>query len=184
MATTTGQITWQAFEQLPDGDGFHREVVEGELIVLPPPKSKHSLIASAIAEALLPLKQRGIAKVLMEAGYQLSENPPTWIQPDVSVLRIERARATSGDGYFMGAPEIAVEVVSPSETARDLNRKIDALLGAGCLAVWVVYPEEQEVRVFVTGGTSYTRGVQAMLSAPELLPDWELPVAKIFEGLE
>jgi Uma2 family endonuclease len=55
------------------------------------------------------------------------------------------------------------------------------LLAAGCLAVWVVYPEEQEVRVFVPGGTSYTRGVQETLSAPELLPGWELPVAKIFE---
>ncbi|MGA3189112.1 MAG: Uma2 family endonuclease [Bryobacteraceae bacterium] len=181
MATTTGQITWQAFEQLPDGDGFHREVVEGELIVLPPPKSKHSRIARRMSRALAAFEDRGIAEVYVEAGYKLSEDPPTWIEPDVSVLRIERARATSGDGYFVGAPEIAVEVVSPSETARDLNRKIDALLAAGCLAVWVVYPEEQEVRVFVPGGTSYTRGMKEMLSAPELLPDWELPVARLFE---
>jgi Uma2 family endonuclease len=117
----------------------------------------------------------------MEAGYRLSNDPPTWIQPDVSVLRVERARATSGDGYFEGSPELAVEVVSPSETARDLNRKIDALLAGGCLAVWVVYPEEQEVRVFVPGGTSYTRRVNETLTAPELLADWELPVAKLFE---
>jgi Uma2 family endonuclease len=181
MATTIGQISWQAFEQLPDGDGFHREVVEGELIVLPPPKSKHSLIAFAMAEALLPLKQSGIAKVMMEAGYKLSDDPPTWIEPDVSVLRIERARATSGDDYFVGSPDLAVEVVSPSETARDLNRKVDALLAGGSLAVWVIYPEEQEVRVFVPGGTSYTRRGDEMLGIPELLPGWELPVAKLFE---
>jgi Uma2 family endonuclease len=181
MATITGQITWQAFEQFPDGDGWHREVVEGELIVLPPPKSKHSDVAFAMAEALLPLKQQGIVKIFMEAGYKLSDDPPTWIQPDVSALRIERFRATAGNDHFIGSPELAVEVVSPSETARDLNRKIDALLTGGCLAVWVIYPEEREVRVFVPGGTSYIRRVNEVLTIPELLPDWELPVSKLFE---
>jgi len=174
-------MTWQAFEQLPDGDGWHREIVEGELIVLPPPKSRHSGVAFAMAEALLPLKQHGIVKLYVEAGYKLSDDPPTWIQPDVSVLRIERARATSGDDYFAGSPELAIEVVSPSETARDLNRKIDALLAGGSLAVWVIYPEEKEVRVFVPGGSSYTRRANETLSIPELLPNWELPVAKLFE---
>jgi len=181
MSATTGQITWQAFEQLPDGDGWHREVVDGELIVLPPPKSRHSKIAFATAEALLPLKQRGVANVYIEAGFKLSTDPPTWIQPDVSVLRLERVRATQGDDYFVGSPELAIEVVSPSETARDLNRKIDALLAGGSFAVWVVYPEEREVRVFIPGGTSYTRRVDEFLTAPELMPDWELPVAKLFE---
>lgn len=181
MAATTGQITWQAFEQLPDGDGWHREIVEGELIVLPPPKSRHSEIAFAIAEALLPLKQRGVAKIYVEAGFKLANDPPTWIVPDVSVVRLERVRATGRNDYFVGSPELAIEVVSPSETARDLNRKIDLLLAGGSLAVWVVYPEEQEVRVFVQGGTSYTRRMGEFLTAPELMPDWELPVAKLFE---
>lgn len=181
MATTTAQITWKEFEALPDGDGFHREVLEGDLIVLPPAKSRHSLIANAVAEALRPLKERGIAKILLEAGYQLSDDPPTWIQPDVSVLRVDRALATPADGYFRGSPELAIEIVSPSETARDLNRKIDALLASGALAVWVVYPEEQEVRVFVPGGNSYTRRPNDVLTIPELLADWELPVAQIFD---
>ncbi len=178
MATTTGQITWQAFEQLPDGDGWHREIVEGDLIILPPPKSKHSRIARRMRRALAPLEDKGIAEVHMEAGYKLSDDPPTWIEPDVSVLRIERVQETPGDGYFTGPPELAIEVVSPSETARDLNRKIEALLAGGSLAVWVIYPEEKEVRVFVPGGTSYIKDV---LSLPELLPGWELPVAKLFE---
>jgi Uma2 family endonuclease len=181
MAATTGQITWQAFEQLPDGDGWHREVVEGELIVLPPAKSRHSEIAFAMAEALLLLKQRGIAKIYIEAGFKLSDDPPTWLLPDVSVVRMERARATRGDAYFVSSPELAVEVVSPSETARDLNRKVDALLAGGSLAVWVVYPEEKEVRVFVPGGTSFIRRIHETLTIPELLPGWELPVAKLFE---
>jgi Uma2 family endonuclease len=181
MATTTGQITWQAFEQLPDGDGWHREVVEGELIVLPPPKSKHSEIARRANRTLSVCEDKGLARVYMEAGYKLADDPATWIVPDVSVLRIERAQATHGDDYFVGSPELAIEVVSPSETARDLNRKIDALLAGGSLAVWVIYPDEKEVRVFIPGGTSYTRRIEDTLTIPELLADWELPVAKLFE---
>lgn len=180
MATTTGQMTWQAFEQLPGGDGFHREVVEGELIVLPPAKSKHALIARAAERALQSFENCGMWMVLAEAGYKLSGDPPTWIQPDVSVLRIERARDTSGNEYFAGSPELAIEVVSPSETARDLNRKIEALLAGGSLAIWVIYPEQQEVRVYAPDGTSYTRRGNQTLTMPEMLPGWELPVAKLF----
>ncbi len=131
--------------------------------------------------ALTPFEDKEIAEVHMEAGFKLSDDPPTWIEPDVSVLRIERVRATGDDSYFIGSPELAIEVVSPSETARDLNRKIDALLAGGSLAVWVIYPEEKEVRVFVPGGTSYTRGANETLTIPEMLPGWELPVAKLFE---
>src|SRR5580704_1549426 len=116
MAATTGQITWQAFEQLPDGDGWHREVVDGELIVLHPPKSRHSEIARRMNRALTVFEDKSLVRVYMEAGFQLSNDPPTWIQPDVSVLRVERARATGGDDYFVGSPELAIEVVSPSET--------------------------------------------------------------------
>ncbi len=181
MAAITGHITWQAFEQLPEGDGFHREVVDGELIVLPPPKAKRSRIAARISRALAPLANQKLAEVYMEAGYKLSEDPPTWIQPDVSVLSIERVRATGGDDYFVGSPELAVEVVSPSETARDLNRKIDALLAGGSLAVWVIYPEEQEVRIFVPGGASHVCRGSETLTMPELLPGWELPIVKLFE---
>jgi Uma2 family endonuclease len=157
-----------------------REVVEGELIVLPPAKAKHSDIAMAVMKCLLPPEERAAVKVFVEAGYKLSSDPPSWIQPDASVLRVDRAHPTE-HGYFAGAPELAVEVVSPSETARDLNRKIDLLLAGGALAIWVIYPEEKEVRVFVPGGTSYTRRIGETLAMPELLPDWALPVDRLFE---
>jgi Uma2 family endonuclease len=142
MAASTGQMTWQAFEQLPDGDGFHQEIVEGELIVLPPAKLRHAVITNALARALLPLESYGTWKGFAEAGYRLTDNPPTWIQPDVSVVSADRSHSTSSDDYFLKRPELAVEVVPPSETARDLSRKIDLLLAGGSLAVWTIYTGE------------------------------------------
>jgi Uma2 family endonuclease len=190
MATTTSTtpqsthaMTWEAFERLPDGDGLHREILEGELQILPPVKSKHSNIANKLFEVLFALQQRGIGRVYLEAGYKLSEAPPTWIQPDASFLKMERIRETEGDGYFTGAPELAVEVVSPSETARDLQRKIGLLLAGGSQVVWVVYPETQTVTVHLPDGTSSTRTIGDSLSLPQLLEGWELPVSALFEGV-
>jgi Uma2 family endonuclease len=180
MATTTNLLSWEAFEQLPD-DGMHHEILEGELITLPPPKSGHSDVARRTERALLILEDRRIGRVYMEAGYKLSENPATWIQPDVSFLREERCRATLPNGYFIGSPELAVEIVSPSETPATLDRKVEALLAGGGNAVWVIFPETRRVRIFLGDRTSFSLGVNETLTLPELLPGWELPVAKLFE---
>ena len=180
MATTTNLMSWKAFEQLPD-DGMHHEIIEGELITLPPPKSGHSEVARRANRALLVLEDRPLGRVYLEAGYKLSEDPPTWIQPDVSFLREERAKATDADGYFPGAPELAVEVISPSESADDVDRKVELLLAHGSQTVWVIYPRTSKVQVYLANRTSFSRGIHESLYLPDLLPGWELPVAGLFE---
>jgi Uma2 family endonuclease len=181
MATTTHQITWESFEKLPDSDGMHRELIEGELQILPPPKLGHSKVAGNAAEAIRPLRERPGGRIFLEAGYQLSADRRNWIQPDVSFVRIERVRETPDSGYLLGGPDLAIEVVSPSESAADLNRKVELLLKAGSLAVWVLYPEQRGVQVFLPSGTSLWKGIGDTLSMPELLPGWEFPVAQLFE---
>jgi Uma2 family endonuclease len=178
MATTSNKLTFAAFEQLPDGDGMHRELIEGELQILPPPKSTHTVIAKRALKLLLAIEDRADGQAFPEAGYKLSNDPSTWIQPDVSFLKNERVRATPEGSYFLGAPELAVEVVSPSESARDLKRKINLLLKGGSQAVWVIYPEDRTVEIYRPDGTSYTTET---LSAPGLLPEWTSPAASLFE---
>jgi Uma2 family endonuclease len=180
MATTTGLLSWEAFEQFPD-DGMHHELIEGEVQVLPPPKSTHSRIAKRIFLELLSAESNAAGEALFEAGFKLSTNPASWIQPDVSFVLNEQLNSTGENNYFLGSPALAVEVVSPSETARDLQRKIDLLLANGSLAVWVIYPETQVVKVNLPDGTTHTRGMNDTLALPALLPDWQLPVAKLFE---
>jgi Uma2 family endonuclease len=180
MATTTNLLRWEAFERLPD-DGMHREILEGELIVLPPPKSGHSRIATRVLRALFVLEDRGLGRVYAEAGYRLTVDPATWIQPDVSFLREARDQAVSPEGYFTGAPELAGEVVSPSESAQDVERKIALLLAHGSGTVWVFYPRTRTVRVCLRDGSSRVVDAQGALTLPELLPGWELAVGPLFE---
>lgn len=179
MATTTNLLTWEEFERLPSDGKF--ELIEGRLLHVPPAKKGHSRVAKRLLRALFAVENRVPVEAYPEAGFKISEEPASWIQPDVSVVRRDRDRRTAEGGYFLGAPELAVEVVSPSETGQDLARKIKFLLAAGAEAVWVIYPESREVHIHTPGGNSFTRGIGENLALPDLLGDWEFPVAKLFE---
>ena len=180
MAATTNLMSWEAFEELPD-DCQHYELIEGELQVLPPPKSGHSNVAMRTLKSLLPFEDKAGGRFYAEAGYKLSHDPATWIEPDVSFLRIERVRRTPGSEFFLGAPDLAVEVVSPSESAADLDRKVQLMLRSGTSAVIVVYPKPREVEMHLPGGSSRRLTAADTLRLPDLVPGWELPVASLFE---
>ena len=182
MATTgSALMTWEQFEELPDGDGCHRELLEGELQVLPPAKLGHSRVAARAFIALVPLRERGLGEVLAEAGFKLPTTPTTWLQPDVSFVRKKRQLTADETGYQLGAPDLAVEVISPSESAADVQRKVQLYLAAGCHAVWAIYSQTKKVVVSLPDGTAHTRGLGDVLEAPFLDPGWRLPVAKLFE---
>jgi Uma2 family endonuclease len=181
MATTTNQLSWEAFEQLPDGDGMHRELIDGELQILPPPKSRHTEVAKRVFLALVAIETPSGCRAYTEAGYKLTERPPSWLQPDASFLSARRAAAADPDGFFLGAPELAVEVISPSESAADVERKVELFLAHGSQIVWVIYPGTQKVHVFLSDGTASIRGIGDSLTLPGILPDWSLPVASLFE---
>ena len=170
MAVAT-KLTWEEFEKLPD-DGWHHELLEGEHIALPPPQRPHSQTARRVFRLLDSCKGR---ETYFEAGFRLGAD--SWVQPDVAVLRAEQQQERGG--YFEGPPELAVEIVSPSETATTLHRKIDRLLSAGAAEVWVLYPETGKLQVF-RGVTSETKHASDTITTP-VLPDWNAKVASFFE---
>lgn len=116
----------------------------------------------------------------MEAGYKLSDKPATWIEPDVSFLTQQRVLEADPDGYFLGAPDLAVEIISPSESARHIERKIALLLAKGSAAVWVIYPDSRAIHVHTPDRKSVALGTEDTISLPGLLPGWEMPVARLF----
>lgn len=181
MATTlTAALTLEEFSRLPD-DGNKHELCEGELVVMPPVKSLHTLVALAVFEVLQAyLKQHRFARALPEAGYVLSQKPLTVRQPDVSVLSQERIAATPDNEYFAGAPELAVEVVSPSDSARDLNKKVGQYLRFGAQQVWIVYPDTKSVHVFFGDNTVRLLQGDAVLEGGELLPGFAVRVSELF----
>jgi Uma2 family endonuclease len=178
MGATTTRLTFEEFERLPDQPG-KRELLKGELIELPPAEYNHNRIAyrlckrldAAVVEAHQHDDGRELGEACMEMGYQLSGDG--WVQPDASITH---AGQTKGK-YLVGAPAIAVEVVSPSNSAEDLATKIDLYFHYGAREVWIVYPKTRHVDIHVQGGSRVVAADQSVTTP--LLPAFSMPVAEI-----
>ena len=175
-------LTANELLRLPD-TGMRYELVRGEIVELMPPGGKHGAIGVALAMLLrLWTKQYTGGYVAVEAGYILAYNPDTVRGPDVSYVRSERT-PTKGipEGFWDLAPDLAVEVVSPSETAEDVREKVRDFLRAGTPLVWTVYPRTREVIVHTTDGLARTYGESDTLEFPDVLPEFSCTVAELFE---
>jgi Uma2 family endonuclease len=178
MGTTTTLLTFEEFERLPDQPG-KRELLEGELIELPPAKLKHNRsshrIFKSIERALESAHERGeaaeLGEVYHEMGFQLSRR--SYVQPDVSVTH---AAQHEGE-YFDLAPAIAIEVVSPSNTAQELDTKAELYFRYGALEVWRFYPKTRHV-VVQTGDTSR---IERETVTTRLLPGFVLKLPEVFD---
>ena len=167
-------LTFEQFEKYPD-DGHKHELLQGEHIISPPPKSDHSDIQHMLLRVLQPyVDQHRLGDVRIEAGFKLSDD--TWVQPDVSFLRTAQLR-TRPLGYFEGAPALAIEVASESNTAAQLDLKLELYFAHGAEEVWVVYPQTRRVRTHFPDGHSETlaNGLQS-----ELFPGLSAPLSAIF----
>ena len=96
-------------------------------------------------------------------------------------MRRERLDSIRSKGFARGAPDLAVEIFSPSDNVRQLMRKVKQYFAAGCHTVWIVYPERREINVLEASGADRLLTVADTLEAPDLLPGFSVPVATLFE---
>ena len=166
------------------GKGF--ELVDGRLV-----EKNMGGFASTVASEIVYLlvahgRRPGLGWVLeSEGSYQCF--PDDWKKvrkPDVSFIR--RGRLPDErvpDGHIPIPPDLAVEVVSPHDTAYEVSTKVEEYLAAGVPLVWVINPRGRTVHVYCADGTVELLREDAVLTAPELLPDLHCPVAQLFDPL-
>ena len=116
-----------------------------------------------------------IGEVVVEMGYLLTEDPRSWLIPDVSITQHAQVRQK----YFEGSPLFAFEVVSAEDRAGDLNRKVRQLLRHGAAEVWLIYPNERQAWVHQRGERHVRLEDEAVRSP--LLPGIEIPFAALFD---
>jgi Uma2 family endonuclease len=178
MSTITSRISFEEFVAMPDQPG-KQELLDGEVIELPPAKPIHSHLCKRFFKLLdrivTELQERGMARnlgeVFIETGYRLSRE--RCVQPDVSINH----RDQSISDYYNGAPALAIEVVSEANTARHLEMKVRAYLEAGALEVWLVYPESRSVWVHRQGSDVAVRRQGSLTT--DLLPGVTLDLAQL-----
>jgi Uma2 family endonuclease len=179
MGTVKTLLTFEEFEQLPDQPG-KQELVRGELIEMPPADYKHHDIAHRIFKLLDSALERAhacgeageLGRVFHEMGYLLSG--ANWLQPDVSITHAGQ----HVEKYLIGAPAIAIEVISPSNTAKRIDAKAELYFQFGAREVWRFFPKKKQVMIQVPGSARVI-AEDSVITTP-LLPGLALPVKEIF----
>ncbi len=146
-------LTLEQFLALPERaeDGSVYELSEGELIKVPPPGWRHAAVLVNVAALLKNTLSREEYVVLGgDAGFLLNPNPEsaTVRGADVAVVPRENIGRALPHGWFPGAPLLAVEIVSPGNTAKYMQLKVKQYLKAGGLEVWLVHPDTRTVYVY------------------------------------
>jgi Uma2 family endonuclease len=159
------------------------ELIEGEFFAMSPAGQMHGQIAATILVILGQfVRQQGIGKVYAaETGFILKRNPDTVRAPDVAFVVKERAaRQAQMAGFFDGPPDLAVEVISPSETWSEIEGKLLDYLSTGVQEVWIVYPTIQSITIYRSLTDARTLTLNDTLDCEHLLPGFSVPVKEIF----
>jgi Uma2 family endonuclease len=186
MATTT-LMSFAEFEQLEEG--FEDiELLNGELIRMPYPQAAHMEIAqwlfklldSAVEHLRKGSPSLKLGRVYMEMGYRLPGEPGSGLRPDVSLTHPNQLV----DRFYIGAPLIAFEIVSESESARRLDEKVRLFLANGAAEVWLIYPalSPNLGHALVYDGSATVRNETRSIHT-SLLPGIDIPLSEILRSI-
>ena len=176
-------MTIEDLWELPETPGVRYELADGELIEVPAASAIHSFITALVFELIRDfVRRRRLGLVFPDGlGYILSEDSGRLRIPDVSFVSRERI-PTSGlpEGFWPGAPDLAIEIASPHDRAEDVRAKVGEYLDAGTRTVWVLWPRDRAVTVYRSGGHVQELGPDNELNGGDLLPGFRATVADLF----
>ena len=183
MTTTTQPMTAEELLNMPD-EGFRYELIRGELRKMVPAGHAHGEYALSIGASLrMYVKANGLGKAYAaETGFILGSTPDHVRAPDAAFVRRERAEAARGTpGFFPGAPDVAVEVISPADRYTEVEEKVADWLDAGTLAVIVVDPHRRIVKVHRSHTDVVALSEADIVSVDDAVPGWQMAVRDIFD---
>lgn len=171
-----------AAELLALGDDGRYELVEGELRERVSPNYDHYRLVGRLSGFLfIHVEERGLGDVGPELHVLFEVDPDTVLLPDIAYYRTDRAPAVDQRvGLTRVVPDLVVEVLSPANTALEIDEKIQIYLRAGVCIVWIVNPNLRSVTIYGADGTVRSVLPGGMLDGGNVLPGFALPVDRIF----
>jgi Uma2 family endonuclease len=157
------------------------ELVRGELRMMSPANSRHGWVVVQVTAPLAAFVAKNKLGYVLgaETGFFIQRDPDTVRAPDVAFVRAERVEGELTEKFFPGPPDLAVEVLSPNDSASEVHEKAEDWLNAGCAEVWLIDPRRKSASKCIRSGNSVVREpVESLTSG--LLPGFELPVAELF----
>lgn len=181
-------MTAEDLARLPD-DGWKYELVEGKFVKMPPTGGGHGSIASRLHVGLgAYVEAHNLGEcTLSQAGYKLSQpgQRDTVLAPDLAFVQTDRLPqpgTPAWDEFWQLAPDLAVEVVSPSESRPKMQARARQWLAAGVQLVWLIWPKAKQVEVWRPGSDKpvQTLGVHDALDGLDVVPGFTYPIARLF----
>lgn len=181
--TTQGQTTADELLRLPRGRNRY-ELVRGELRALALEGHEHGMLAAEFATGLWDVVRANKLGEVYAAGtgFKLATEPDTVRAPDAAFIgRTRLDEVGPVQGYWPGAPDLAVEVVSPNDLYTEVSDKVAEWLQAGSRMVMVVNPRRQQVFVHAPHADVKVMEIDDTLDGGEVVPGWQLPIKELFE---
>lgn len=175
-------ITAEQFRELAEVPGKRVELVAGQPIERAPFGARVALIAMQVFHTLCAyVEERNLGKVFTTGlGYILHRDPDTVRMATVSFIAASSIPDVIADGFWPGAPDIAVEVVSPSDHANDVYAKAREYVGSGVRIVWVLWPKRRAVSVHTRDEKTAELGPEDILDSGDVLPGFSVRVGELF----
>ena len=184
MAGSATKLTYDDFALLPD-DGQRHELIDGEHHVTPSPGRRHQTISMSLARLIATFLHTERLGRIYHAPFDVHLTPHDVVEPDLLYVSRER-EAILTEANVQGAPDLAIEILSPFSRNVDELRKRDLYERSGVREYWIVDPEAEAVKVFRRGAEGgfgrpelLTLRLDDRLTTP-LMPGLELPLGEVF----
>lgn len=182
--SVTQRMTAEDLWALPEVPGKQLEIVDGEVVEMPGAGAIHAVIAELVLRLLgACIRKQNLGLALPDnTAYVLRREPDLVRIPDVSFVSWSKV-PTDGipEGYWLLAPDVAVEIVSPGDTAQEVYRRVHDYLEAGTRMVWVLWPRHRSMTLYAQGGIIRELGPEDILDGGAILPGFNVPVKALFE---
>lgn len=177
-----GAKTQMTAGQLLEIAGLGRsELVCGELIEMSPVGRPHARIVIKLGSLLEAFVDKaGLGEVGTEGGFILARDPDTVRAPDIHFMAQARLTRASQDGFLEGAPDLAVEVLSPEDRASEVLRKVREYFAAGAKLVWIVDPANRTITVHHSKGDALIRSGGDEVTGENVVPGFTFRVSDLF----
>lgn len=175
-------VTLEEFRRMPEEDAYRVELSRGRVVREPRPGAEHGWLAGRLVGLLSShVEEHALGVVATETGFLLREHPSTVRGPDVAFVSEDRLSAEGiPRGFWTVPPDLAVEVVSPSNTAAEIQEKVLEYLEAGTQLVWVVDPMTRSVTVWIPPAEAHVLRDGEVLDGGAVLPEFRLEVSTLF----
>lgn len=182
MTVSPRLMTAEDLERLSKGH-CRRELIAGVLAEMSPVGGEHGEVTLRVGSTLRTfVLLRRLGKVVTETGFVLSRDPDTVRAPDIAFVSAARLGPTGlPNGYIEGAPDLAIEVVSPGDSADDIQTKLAEYLAAGTRLVWVLHPRSRTVLAVKADGVARVLGAGDRLDGDDVLPGFSILVDDLWE---